>query len=225
MPTVAVRGLVFAGDTHAPAWQPALPALTDEDARARHDHAHRRKRSAPSSTTSAPRAATRPRRPRSASRPSGMARDLPLLLDVLADELRNPAFNADELAKAKAELENDVPARRRQHVAARAGAARPARRIAPGPSVLARRAAPRVQSLGALGDADLRDFHRARYVGAGHDPRHRRRRRRRGDDRAGGEALRRHAGRRGAVVRRRRAHRGRPSARPAKRSRCAARRT
>ena len=38
----------------------------------------------------------------------GMARDLPLILDVLADELRRPAFAAGELAKAKAELENEL---------------------------------------------------------------------------------------------------------------------
>ncbi len=36
-----------------------------------------------------------------------MSRDVPLLVDILSDELKNPAFNADELAKAKKELEND----------------------------------------------------------------------------------------------------------------------
>src|SRR5258706_8893756 len=38
---------------------------------------------------------------------NGMARDLPLMLDILADELRRPALAPAELAKARKDLEND----------------------------------------------------------------------------------------------------------------------
>jgi zinc protease len=106
VPTVSVRGLVLAGDTAAPAGKPAIPALTarmlqrgtktrtkEEIGKLLDDVGANRSWTAGlnESTLIA----------------NGMARDLPLLLGVLADELKNPAFSGEELAKAKKELETD----------------------------------------------------------------------------------------------------------------------
>ncbi|HEX7828315.1 MAG TPA: pitrilysin family protein, partial [Thermoanaerobaculia bacterium] len=106
VPTVSVRGLVLAGDTSAPANKPAIPALTakmlqrgtksrtkEEIGKLLDDVGANRTWNAGlnESTLIA----------------NGMARDLPMLLGVIADELKNAAFNADELAKAKKELETD----------------------------------------------------------------------------------------------------------------------
>jgi zinc protease len=106
VPTVSVRGLVLAGDTSAPAGKPAIPALTakilqrgtksrtkEEIGKLLDDVGANRTwgTGLNESTLIA----------------NAMARDLPLLLGVLADELKNAAFSADELAKAKKELETD----------------------------------------------------------------------------------------------------------------------
>jgi zinc protease len=114
----------------------------------------------------------------------GMARDLPVILDVLADELRRPAFSAAELAKAKAELENEV-LRADDSTSARAQERLAQLAYAPDHPYYPVGRAAKLQGLGALGVADLRDFHRARYVGAGAILADRRRRRRQGRDRAG----------------------------------------
>jgi zinc protease len=96
----------------------------------------------------------------------GMARDLPLILDVLADELRRPAFAPTELAKAKAELENEV-LRADDDTAARAHERLGQLAFAPTHPYYPVGRAAKLQGLAALGVADLRDFHRTRYVGAG----------------------------------------------------------
>lgn len=106
VPTVSIRGLALAGDTSAPAGKPAIPALiaktlqrgtksrTKEEIGKLLDDvgANRTWGTGLNEATLLA---------------NGMARDLPLLLGVLADELRNPAFTAEELAKAKKELETD----------------------------------------------------------------------------------------------------------------------
>ncbi|HEX7807281.1 MAG TPA: insulinase family protein, partial [Thermoanaerobaculia bacterium] len=106
VPTVSVRGLVLAGDTSAPANKPAIPALTtkmlqrgtksrtkEEIGKLLDDVGANRTWNAGlnESTLNA----------------NAMARDLPMLIGVIADELKNAAFNGDELAKAKKELETD----------------------------------------------------------------------------------------------------------------------
>jgi zinc protease len=97
---------------------------------------------------------------------NGMARDLPLILDVLADELRRPAFALAELAKAKSELENDV-LRADDDTSARAQERLAQLAFAPGHPYRPAGRAAKLESLRALGGAELRDFHRARYVGKG----------------------------------------------------------
>ena len=96
----------------------------------------------------------------------GMARNLPLILDVIADEVRHPAFAPAELAKAKAELENEV-LRADQSTAGRAIERLGQLAFAPGHPYHPVGRAAKLQGLAALEVADLREFHRARYVGAG----------------------------------------------------------
>ncbi|MEO8311308.1 MAG: pitrilysin family protein [Caldimonas sp.] len=163
--TVAVRGLVMAGNAHATAAQSALPALTGKmlsrgtTTRSKEEigallagvGADRRYLTTPTEL---------------GVEANGMARDLPLVLGVLADELRRPAFAAAELAKAKAELENDV-LRADDDTSARAQERLAQLAFAPDHPYRPPGRAAKLQSLGALGVAELRDFHRARYVGKG----------------------------------------------------------
>jgi zinc protease len=97
---------------------------------------------------------------------NGMARDLPLMLDIIADELRRPAFAAAELAKARKDLENDylradddTSTRAQQRLGQLAFAAghpyHPAARAA------------KLRSLAAITEDELRAFHRARYGASG----------------------------------------------------------
>ncbi len=165
VPTVAVRGLVMAGTAHATASRWALPALTEKMlARGTTTRSKEEIGALLAGVGADRRYATMPTHV--AVEADGMARDLPLVLGVLADELRHPAFADAELAKAKAELENDVlraddstSARAQERIAQLAFPANHPYRP-PGRAAM-------LQSLGALGAAELRDFHRARYVGRG----------------------------------------------------------
>ena len=165
VPTVAIRGLAFAGDTSAPAGKPAIPALT----------AKMLQRGTKSRTKEQIGAllddvgATRfygTGLTEATINANGMARDLPLILEVVADELKNPAFTAEELEKAKKELENDY-LRNADNTFAR-GMERLSQLVyaeghpyyAPGKDKL-------VASANAATADDLRTFHRARYSGAG----------------------------------------------------------
>jgi zinc protease len=164
-PLVAVRGLVAAGSVHASPSQPALAPLTE-------------KMIARGTTTRSKEAigalladvgADR----HYVSKPThlgieadGMARDLPLVLDVLAEELRHPAFAAPELAKAKAELENDV-LRADDETSSRAQERLAQLAFAPGHPYRPPGRAAKLQNLTALGVDDLREFHRTHYVGKG----------------------------------------------------------
>jgi zinc protease len=164
-PTVSMRGIVFAGDVTAPANQPAIAALTAKmvergtKTRTKEDigrllddvGATLYFQSTPTEVSIVS---------------TSMARDLPLVLDVLGDELLHPAFHADELAKAKKEYENDVlraddntsqraMERLNQLVFPDAHPLHPAGRE----KLLA--------SSNAIAENDLRAFHAARYNGAG----------------------------------------------------------
>lgn len=164
VPTVAVRALAFAGDAAAPPGKPALPALmakmlsrgtasrTKEAIGALLDDVGATRSYANTQTEVAIQA-------------NGMARDLPLLLEVLGDELRNPALRADELGKARKELENDY-LRNDDNTSLRA-LERLAQLAYPRdhPYYAVGRAE-RVASVAAITEADLRAFHRARYNGA-----------------------------------------------------------
>ena len=165
VPTVAIRGIFFAGDTAAPAGKPAIPALTSKML-ARGTKTRTKEqigkllddvgatRTYYTTLTEAWVSA------------NGMARDLPLLLEVLGDELKNPAFTAEELEKAKNELENDY-LRADDQTGARA-----MQRLS---QLVYRESHPYygagraklVESTNAATADELRAFHRARYSGAG----------------------------------------------------------
>jgi zinc protease len=106
-PTVAIRGLVFAGDSTSPAGQPSIADLT---ARMLQRGTTKRTKEQIASLLDGA-GATRSYSTNLFEATlglNGLSRDLPLLIDVLAEELRNPKFAQDELAKAKSELRTTV---------------------------------------------------------------------------------------------------------------------
>jgi zinc protease len=164
VPTVAIRGIAFAGDIAAPAGKRAVPALTAKmlarGTKSRTKEQIGKLLDDVGATRSYNAALTE-----TTLSANGMARDLPLLLDVLADELKNPAFTSEELAKAKKELENDylrnddntqlrAVARLNQLVYRDTHPYYPAGRAA------------LVESANAATADELRAFHRARFSGA-----------------------------------------------------------
>jgi zinc protease len=165
LPLVAVRGLVRAGKTEATGARAALPELTEKmlvrgtttrtkeaiDLLLAGVGAERRYASAPTHV---------------AIQADGMAKDLPLVLAIVADELRHPAFLPAELAKAKAELENDV-LRADDDTGARAEERLAQLAFAPGHPYRPVGRAAKLEGLQALGVDDVRAFHRARYAGNG----------------------------------------------------------
>lgn len=164
VPTVAIRGLAYAGDISAPNAKPAVPALTAKMLQRGTKSRTKEQigkllddvgatRFYGSSLTDVNLTLT------------GMARDLPLLLDVLADEMKNPAFSDEELAKAKKELETDY-LRSDDNTSNRA--------IERLTQLVYRETHPYfsagreklIASTNAATADDLRAFHRARYAGA-----------------------------------------------------------
>ncbi len=164
VPTVAIRALVFAGEIAAPPGKPALPALLSKML----------SRGTVSRTKEAIGAqlddvgATRTygtAQNEIVITASGMARNLPLLLDILADEIRNPAFQADEIEKAKKDLENDY-LRQDDNTSLRALERLSQLAYPKDHPYYAFDRAAKLASLNAITEADLREFHRARYNGA-----------------------------------------------------------
>ena len=165
VPTVAIRGLVFAGENAAPPEQRALPALaarmlwrgtssrTKEDiAKVLDDVGAQRGYDARLGETSV--------------EASGLARDLELILGILAEEMRSPAFRADELPKAKDELENEY------RNAADQTSARAVQRLAqmvysPQHPYYNAGFEAKLASLRSISPEDLAKFHRAHFNGAG----------------------------------------------------------
>ncbi|HYC36646.1 MAG TPA: pitrilysin family protein [Usitatibacter sp.] len=164
VPTVAIRGIALAGDTAAPAGKPALPALTAKMLQRGTKSRTKEQIGALLDDVGATRTYVTALNDANLSL-NGMARDLPLLLEVLADELRNPAFGAEELAKAKKELETDYlraddnTGQRAQQRLRQVVYPREHPYYAPTREE-------KVANVTALGEADLRAFHSARYSGA-----------------------------------------------------------
>ncbi len=165
VPTVAVRGIVFAGDTSAPAGKRAMPALaakmlargttarTKEQIGAILDDVGATRTYAAGLTESSISA-------------NGMARDLPMLLEIVAEEIARPAFGADEVEKARKELENDY-LRADDSTSLRAMERLAQLVFAKEHPYYGFSREEKLASLKAVTEADLRDFHRSRYVGAG----------------------------------------------------------
>ena len=163
-PTVAIHGVIVGGESSAPPGKRVLPALlakvldrgtlsrTKEEIGALIEDvgATRNYATTLSDTTITA---------------TGLARDLDVIVDVLADELSNPAIRADELARAKKELENDI-LRIDDSTAARAMERLGQLVFPPTHPYRPATRAEKLEALSAIGDAELRDFHRRRYNGS-----------------------------------------------------------
>jgi zinc protease len=164
VPTVAIRGIAFAGDIAAPAGKPAVPSLTAKMLQRGTKTRTKEQIGKLLDDVGASRFYGSSLTETNLSA-NGMARDLPLLLDVIADELKNPAFSEEELAKAKKELETDY---------LRADDNTQSRAIERLAQLVYRDTHPYyaagreklVASNNAATADDLRAFHRARYNGA-----------------------------------------------------------
>jgi zinc protease len=165
VPTVAIRGIAIAGEATAPPGKPALPALVARMLQRGTTSRTKEQIGALLDDVGATRSYATSLTEASLS-VNGMARDLPLLLDVVADELKSPAFGAEELAKAKKELETDY-LRADDDTSTRA-LQRLSQRVYPKAHPYhAPERAEKVASVAAITEAELREFHRARYTGAG----------------------------------------------------------
>nr|MDQ3283704.1 insulinase family protein [Acidobacteriota bacterium] len=165
VPTVAIRGIALAGDITAPQGKPAIPALTAK--MLQRGTASRSKEAIGKLLESV--GATRSYNSTLTEawvNANGMARDLPMLLDVLSDELRHPAFSAEELAKAKKELETDY-LRADDNTSARAMQRLSQLVYKPSHPYYSNSREALLASVNAATAEDLRTFHRARYSGAG----------------------------------------------------------
>ncbi len=165
VPTVAIEGIVLAGEMHGPADSPALAALTAKMLTRGAAGRTKEEIAATLDDVGARRSIDIGREETTISG-SGMARDLKLLLTTLADEVERPTLAAAELKKAKDELRSEV-LRRDDNTSQRAYD-RLTRQIFPAghPYAAATREA-MMKSIDAIGVKDIQAFHRARYVGAG----------------------------------------------------------
>jgi len=106
VPTVSIRGLVRAGDAMAPQGEPAVPALMAKmltrGTRERTKEKIAEQLDDAGATRGYDTAATV-----LDFNADGLARDLPLMLGVLSEELRDPRLAPEELEKARRELDND----------------------------------------------------------------------------------------------------------------------
>jgi zinc protease len=164
-PTFALRGIVIGGDSAAPPGQRVLPALLAKVLERGSLTRTREQIGALLDDVGATRGyGTTPYD--TSINAGGMSRDLELILDVVADELLNPAIKPEELAKSKRELENDI-LRADDNTSARA-----IERL--GQLVFPKShpyhpfdRAEKLAGLAAITDADIRAFHRRNYSGTG----------------------------------------------------------
>ena len=164
-PTVAIRGLVFAGDSTEAAARRVLPDLT---ARMLERGTTRRTKEEIGALLDGV-GATRAYGTNLLDAPlqlNGLSRDLPLLLEILGEELGSPAFSADEFAKAKAEaktaylrLDDNTSSRAIQRLSQLALPATHPYRGLSNDALLS--------GLEAATLDEVKAFHRAHYTGAG----------------------------------------------------------
>jgi zinc protease len=164
VPTVAVRAMVFAGDSSAPAGKPALPGLAG-NMLARGTKSRTKEQIGALLDDVGATHSYLVAQNQVVAQAGGMARNLPLMLDILSDEMSNPAFGAEELAKARKELENAY-LQADDNTSARAQERLWQLIYAKDHPYYPKGRAAMVANLGALTEGDLRDFHRARYNGA-----------------------------------------------------------
>jgi zinc protease len=165
VPTVAVHGLVLAGRQEAPVGKPAIPSLTAMMLTRGTTTRDKRAIAAMLDDVGAS-VSIGADLSEATIVGSALARDTRLLLTVIADELRHPSLSPEELTKAKSELKADL-LRGYESTGLRARE-RLARLVFPKGHPF--RAADREEmlaSLDAATAADVRAFHRIRYVGSG----------------------------------------------------------
>lgn len=162
-PTVAISGVLLAGNITAPAGDPAVPALTAEmiergtTTRTKNEIGALLDGAGASLSLDC-------RLLQTTITGSALSRDADLLVDILADELAHPAFPDSELAKAKLEYRNGVR-RSAENTTLRADqrlseAVFPEGHPYRQPTAEARLAAADAATLGMI-----REFHRTRYTG------------------------------------------------------------
>lgn len=165
LPTVAVHGLVLSGRAHAPAGQPAFPALVAKMVTRGAAGKDKRVTAARLDDAGA-RLTIFSDLQETSIVGSAMARDLRLVLETLADDLLRPDFAAAELTKAKEELraeilKGDDDTRQR-------AADRLSRLIFPaGHPYAAPSREAMMASIDAATVANLRAYHAERFVGSG----------------------------------------------------------
>jgi zinc protease len=164
VPTVAVQGVLLAGDAAAPAAKLALPELTARMVQ-RGTASRSKLEIAKLLEGAGARVDLRNDVTEVSISGSALSRDAGMLLDVLADELLHPAFPADELAKAKVEMRNDV-LRAAENTGTRAAWRLQQLALPQGHPFRGAEPEERLTSLDALRAEDLRSFHAQRYVGA-----------------------------------------------------------
>ncbi len=165
LPTVAVQGIALSGRIHAPAGQPALPALVAKML-TRGAAGHDKRETAARLDDAGARLGIFPDLQETSLVGSGMARDLRLVLETLADDLLRPDFASEEVAKAKEELRAEVlkgDDDTRQRAADRLS------RIIypPGHPYAAPTREAMLASVDAATVASLRAYHGQRFVGSG----------------------------------------------------------
>jgi zinc protease len=165
VPTVALQGTVFAGRMDAPAANPAVPQLAAM--MLTRGTANRDKRAIGAALDDVgARLTVGADLVEATITGSALSRDLRLLLEILAEELKSPAFADSELVKAKAEMRADL-LRAADNTGQRARD-RLTRLVYPeGHPFRAPTTESMLASLDAVWARDLRAFWRERYVGAG----------------------------------------------------------
>ncbi|MGE5175262.1 MAG: M16 family metallopeptidase [Hyphomicrobiales bacterium] len=165
VPTVAIDGLVFAGEMDGDPAKPAVPDLTAEMMNRGTKTRDKRAIAAALDGVGAQLSISAGLNDATVTG-SGLSRDLRLLLTILADELRNPSFPDSEITKAKAEMKADL-LRADDNTRIRAWN-RIRRLVYPeGHPYYAPTTQTMLASLSATKAADLRAFHDARWVGSG----------------------------------------------------------
>ena len=164
VPTVSIHGIILGGDASAPSGKPAVPMLTASMVQ-RGTKGRTKQQIADLLESRGATLTLASNLFETTVIGRGMSRDTELMLDILAEELRNPAFKADELLKAKAEIRNEI-LRNAESTSLRAQSrltqlvyaeSHPYR--SPGHEAM-------TASVGAATAADLKAFHGKNYAGS-----------------------------------------------------------
>ena len=164
VPTIALRASIFAGTMTVPAGKPMLAQLTaamlDRGTKTKTKRALAEALDGVGATLDFDAALTE-----TTATGASLSRDARLLLETLADELKNPAFAPEELEKARAELHSTV-LQDSENTFLRAADRMSQIVYAEGHPYRAATPQERLASLSATTREELVEFHRERYNGA-----------------------------------------------------------